>query len=293
MAIDSVLRQTHDDLEVVVVVDGPHPPTEKLLRSHADPRVRTIVNPSNLGTSGARNVGVVAADGRWIGFLDDDDVWLPAKLTRQLDLLGRSPYGTVASGRIIRRTPQGDFIGPQHPPHEGEHMSEWLFRPRPPLERATRVQPSALLMPRELAIDLPWDAQLPFYEIHDWLLRAAAVGARLTLTEDPVYVWNIHESSISSQNAANWRETLEFIRARRHLVTRRAYAWYILDRVATRAALAPDGPSLAFLVHEARRHGQPSAVDVARCMLRLWTPSGIRQTIRDGLASLRTRRPSR
>jgi glycosyltransferase involved in cell wall biosynthesis len=289
-AIDSVLNQTHRDLEVIVVVDGPNRAIEDLLRSHADPRVRWIVNRTNLGTSGSRNAGVSASDGRWVGFLDDDDVWLPSKLSQQLALLTAARRPTIASGRIIRRTPDADFIGPAHPPAEGEPISEWLFRPRPPLEGATRFQPSAVLVPRELAVEVPWDARLPFYEGHDWLLRAAATGAPLVLAEEPVYIWNIHPSSISARHAGDWRGALEFIERRRNLVTPRAYAWFVLDRVATRASIAPDRPPITFLLGRARRHGRPSRVDIARYVVRMWLPWGVRQRLRRALSKVRKAR---
>lgn len=286
-AIESVLDQTHRDLELIVVVDGHHRPTEDLLTTCDDPRLRWIVNETNLGTGGSRNVGVRAAHGRFVAFLDDDDVWLPTKLTRQVALLAAGDEPTVASGRIIRRTKHADFIGPRHPPAAGEHLSEWLFRPRPPLEGATRFQPSAIVVPRQLALDIPWDVSLRFYEGHDWLLRAAAAGARLVLTEEPVYIWNIHPSSISAGHAADWRGALDFIERRQHLVTPRAYVWFVLDRVASRASIAPNRPPVTFLLRRALAHGSPSPIDVGRYLVRMWMPRWIRHGVRTAWASVR------
>lgn len=289
-AIASVLGQTHSDVEIVVVVDGPNAPTEDLLRSLGDPRVRWIVNPTNVGTCAARNIGVREARGRWVGFLDDDDEWLPLKLARQIALLADADEATIASGRIIRRTPYADFVGPRHAPRAGEHVSEWLFRPRPPLEGATRFQPSAVLVPRNLALEVPWDPSLRFYEGHDWLLRAVDAGARLVLTDAPVYIWNIHDASASAAKAADWRGALAFIEERRHLVTERAYVWFVLDRVASRASIAADRPPLMFLLRKARAHGAPSAIDVARYLVRMTLPSSIRHGVRRAWASARRRR---
>jgi glycosyltransferase involved in cell wall biosynthesis len=86
-AIESVLAQTYHDLEIVVVVDGPSPAAAEFVLSHPDPRVRLVQRSQNGGVAAARNSGVEAANGRYIGLLDDDDLWLPHKLANQVPLL--------------------------------------------------------------------------------------------------------------------------------------------------------------------------------------------------------------
>ena len=83
-AIKSALEQGEELLEVIVVVDGPDHETSAALGSVRDDRLRVIALEASLGGSEARNIGVRAARGEWIGFLDDDDLWLPGKLKRQL-----------------------------------------------------------------------------------------------------------------------------------------------------------------------------------------------------------------
>lgn len=84
-ALESVLRQSWTDLEIVVVDDGSTDETLTAAARIADPRIRLIKNPSNLGAAQARNVGVSEARGAWIAFQDSDDEWLPCKLAKQMD----------------------------------------------------------------------------------------------------------------------------------------------------------------------------------------------------------------
>src|SRR4051812_31649574 len=100
-AVRSALAQIHDDLEVIVVVDGPGDHTPDELARIDDPRLRTVVLPAKGGAPNARNAGVAAAQAPWVAFLDDDDEWLPAKLEVQLALAkaGPSPRPIVA-GRL-------------------------------------------------------------------------------------------------------------------------------------------------------------------------------------------------
>lgn len=82
-AIDSVLAQTFEDFELIVVDDGSDDETELVLLQYGD-RIR-VVRQSNRGVSSARNRGVAEAEGRLIAFLDSDDEWLPDKLDLQVD----------------------------------------------------------------------------------------------------------------------------------------------------------------------------------------------------------------
>ncbi|HEY8581607.1 MAG TPA: glycosyltransferase family 2 protein, partial [Capillimicrobium sp.] len=78
------LRQTGVDVEVVIVDDGATPAPDGLL-DDPDGRVRHIHPPVRRGVGHARNVGVEAAEGSWVAFLDDDDLWASDKLERQLE----------------------------------------------------------------------------------------------------------------------------------------------------------------------------------------------------------------
>ena len=85
MAVASALRQSFGNLEVIVVVDGEDPRTRAALSAFSDARLRVIDLAVNVGGAEARNSGVRAARGEWVAFLDDDDEWLPQKLSRQME----------------------------------------------------------------------------------------------------------------------------------------------------------------------------------------------------------------
>jgi glycosyltransferase involved in cell wall biosynthesis len=84
-ALRAALLQEGVALEVVVVDDGSRDETPERLVELTDPRVRVIRHPRSRGVAQARNAGIAAARGKWLAFLDDDDVWSPRKLRLQLD----------------------------------------------------------------------------------------------------------------------------------------------------------------------------------------------------------------
>jgi len=84
-ALPSALEQRGVDHEVIVVDDGSEDETRERLDALRDPRLRVVCHESPRGVARARNAGIQAARGRWVSFLDDDDVWAPEKLRLQLD----------------------------------------------------------------------------------------------------------------------------------------------------------------------------------------------------------------
>jgi len=85
-AINSVLKQTYSNLELIVIDDGSRDNTIKIIEnlSKQDSRIKLIKNEKNLGVSATRNKGITYAKGEWIAFLDSDDIWISTKLEKQL-----------------------------------------------------------------------------------------------------------------------------------------------------------------------------------------------------------------
>src|SRR5512132_669045 len=90
LAIRSVRAQRDVDLEVILVDDGSSDGTDVLVESVFHSAVRLLRHDRPLGVATARNVGIAAARAPWIALLDDDDLWSPDKLKRQMDALDAS-----------------------------------------------------------------------------------------------------------------------------------------------------------------------------------------------------------
>ena len=131
-ALESIQRQTYDDLETIVVDDGSTDGTRALI-SEQFQSITYIKHKENSGGSAARNTGIQAATGRYIAFLDSDDEWKPEKIERQVEYLQRrdEEWGAVytgfekvrngktefvrspsAAGDIYKRQLSRDFVGP-------------------------------------------------------------------------------------------------------------------------------------------------------------------------------------
>jgi len=86
-AIQSVLSQTYQDFELIIVDDGSTDNTKEIVKSFNNVRIKYIKHAKNKGGSAARNTGIRAARGEYIAFQDSDDEWLPEKLEKQTAIL--------------------------------------------------------------------------------------------------------------------------------------------------------------------------------------------------------------
>lgn len=89
-AIKSVLNQTYKNIEVLVINDGSSENIDDIINKFK-PRIR-VIKKTNGGPASARNLGIKIAKGKYIAFLDSDDLWLPEKLEKQINFMEKTKY---------------------------------------------------------------------------------------------------------------------------------------------------------------------------------------------------------
>jgi glycosyltransferase involved in cell wall biosynthesis len=90
-AINSVLGQSYENFELIIVSDGSIDNTDEVVKSYKDSRIKYLRHQKSRGASAARNTGIRASKGKYIAFLDDDDEWTLNKLNTQLPIIENSP----------------------------------------------------------------------------------------------------------------------------------------------------------------------------------------------------------
>ncbi len=91
-SIESVLNQTYQNWELIVVDDCSTDNTDKIVAGIDDVRIKYIKNACNSGAAISRNCALRQAKGRWIAFLDSDDLWKPQKLQKQIEFMENNNY---------------------------------------------------------------------------------------------------------------------------------------------------------------------------------------------------------
>lgn len=200
-ALQSVLHQTFDDIEIVVVDDEPDERTAAVVKSLGDPRIRYIRHDENRGLSAARQTGVNAATGEYVAFLDDDDEWDPRKLELQLKVAEACPKPVVVHCHERWVKPDGSSIIRAIDLH-GDVHSRLLQR--------DQVLMQTLLVPRDAFRRVgPFDSELTNYMDMDMNIRLSAVLPYVTVPL-PLLIGHVTVGSLS-QNEPNRIKALERI----------------------------------------------------------------------------------
>lgn len=166
-AIVSALKQRGARLEVIVVDDGSVDDTAAMVAEFGD-GVRCL-RMDHRGVSAARNAGILASRGRWIAFLDSDDLWLPNKISAQIQFLRDHPeYRICQTEEVWIRGARKINPKKYHQKPEGHCFEQLLDR--------CLVSPSAVLLERSLLEEVGlFDEELPACEDYDLWLR---IGCR-------------------------------------------------------------------------------------------------------------------
>jgi glycosyltransferase involved in cell wall biosynthesis len=188
LALRSVLDQRDVDLEVLVVDDGSGGRARPLLERVGDPRVRMLGHDRRRGPAAARNTGVGEARGAWVAFLDDDDLWAPDKLARQLAAADAAHRAWVYTGTVNvddrLRILEG---GPPPPP---EQVLELLSRYNPLPAGASNVMVRADALARVGG----FDPRLRRTEDWDLWIRLAREGPPAAVA-CPLVAYRMHPRS--------------------------------------------------------------------------------------------------
>ncbi len=166
-AVDSVLSQDFEDFELIVVDDGSTDGTGEEIKKYGG-RVRLFQSSENRGVSAARNKGILHARGKYVAFLDSDDLWVKGKLKIQVSFLDDNPqYPLCYTDEIWIR--KGKRVNPRvrHAKYSG-----WIFEKCLPL---CIISPSSAMMKKTLFSKVGlFDEVLPVCEDYDFWLRVSA-----------------------------------------------------------------------------------------------------------------------
>ncbi len=196
-AMRSALAQTYANLELIVVDDGSTDGTAEVIRAFRDRRVRYFSQP-NRGQGAARNHGICASAGRYVTFLDADDVYLPEKVRRQVEFLETHQEYQVAFCNAVHfysRRPAALLV------RKATSGSGDIFRD---LLRASLINPNTMMVLGDIlrgGVLFREDRHYP--EEWDLCLRLARAGYRFGRQDEPLVVVEIRDDSNTAM-AIQW-----------------------------------------------------------------------------------------
>ena len=188
-AIDSVLKQSLNPYEIIVVDDGSDDGTSEMIQNKY--KSIKLIQQQNNGVSAARNNGIKHAKGDWIALLDSDDEWTEKKLENQVDRLIKTPeYDFCHTNEIWIRNGVRVNQRKKHEKYGGYIFDKCLD--------ICRISPSSVLFRKNILDHVGWfDDQLPVCEDYDLWLRITA-EYRILFIDDPLIIkYGGHDDQLS------------------------------------------------------------------------------------------------
>ena len=186
-AIESVLAQDYEPLEIIVVDDASTIDVSLTLPQAAERCLRWITLERNRGGATARNAGLDAAEGEVVALLDSDDVWTSDKLSRQVAayLADGCPQNSVYYSQVVLDRGIERLILPERGLGQGESVGDYLFP-----WRGNLIHTSSLFMSRSLARKVRFTDDLRIHQDVDFCLRLQEAGADFRFHPEPLSRWH-------------------------------------------------------------------------------------------------------
>ncbi len=213
-AIESILRQTIADFELIVVDDASTDNTPHILQAfkERDTRVVVLRHKERQERSKSRNEAILAARGKYIAIMDADDISMPLRLERQLEHMEANPHLVLCGVWAFEISPNNEIIGALCPPVKDEDLRKLMYKTTPFVHSGVMFRRNALLRTSL------YDHTLTQAEDFDLYMRVCKQGKLAVIPEFLVF----HRIDWNREKKSNLRRRIQSVKVH--------YKWYRVDQ---------------------------------------------------------------
>ena len=188
--VSSVLEQTYENIEIIIVYDDLEKNDLNFLRKNFsnNSKIRIIINDRNLGAGLSRNKGIAVAKGRYVGFIDADDLWSKEKISKQITFMKKNNFQmSHTSYKIINE--EGEILNIRKSRYFNNYKN---------ILTSCDIGLSSVLLKKELITDDIKFASLKTKEDFVLWLKILKSGFEIGALEEPLMSWRKTKGSLSS-----------------------------------------------------------------------------------------------
>jgi glycosyltransferase involved in cell wall biosynthesis len=203
--LDSIVNQTYKNWELIIINDGSSDSTESVVHEYIKQGYPIIYHyQENRGLGYSRNAALKYSQGKYLAFIDHDDIWLPEKLEKQVS--------------ILENYPEADFLYSRYFVAKGHRKMLASKRQQPQgyvFERFLCHYPVAILtvMIRKESVDrlnILFDNNLSLAEDYDFFLRLL-YNSKVIYQKEPLAIYRVHSGMNSLKYMENWTSEIEYV----------------------------------------------------------------------------------
>lgn len=203
-SIDSVIRQTYQNWELLVLDDGSKDNTLQIINEFTvkDSRIKSLPNEANKGVSATRNRGIELAQGNWIAFLDSDDMWEPSKLEKQMKIAKEKSSEFLFTG--------ASYINEEGDPYKGifEVPEKVTYKK---LRNQNVISCSSVLIKKKYFKNIKMEKDEMHEDYAVWL-RVLKLGVTAHGVNEPLLIYRISKNSKSGNKLKTVKMTYKVFR---------------------------------------------------------------------------------
>lgn len=241
--LSSVLKQSHQNLEIWVIDDGSRVDILPIIRGLNDSRLNYYKLPEHQNANVARNEGIRRSNGEYIAMLDADDIWMSNHLEDSLTILRAVGADGVYSSLIIR-SDKGERVVKVRGLNHGENMVSYL------LQSGYGAQSSTLVMTARSAKDILWDATLKRHQDYDFVTRYC-ISYKLTPKFKPSVIYTLQPEG---HRKIDFESCVTFINRHKQQISPWAYTSYHVRMYNLAERISSDKQLLEHYRREATRY---------------------------------------
>jgi len=223
-ALESIFTQTYPNIEIIIVDDNSSDNTEGVVKELNRKNIKYFKHTQNTGGGGARNTGIVNANGTFLTFLDSDDEYVNDKIEIQVSyfLDSKCDDKTILFAPVIMNDGKQSVILPQYRDIKDLNIIDYIF-----VEEGL-IQTNTIFLKSNFAKEVLFDNTLRKHQDYDFVLRASKLGAKFQMSEKPLTIWYTDFRTDRMGRKSEYEYSYNWLQKNRSSFSTQAYAKFIV-----------------------------------------------------------------